>query len=318
VAVKTASFRFSSMHAWLATGGHEQRAAPSPLVPRALVARARSGSKGRSAKKTIDVEFDTARGRRGQEEDPAATSAAPSSAFASCSIAAASPTRTSKSKGKTSSRKQRSDRSAHPRREVVIDVPVLVNHRVVCLNEDPAVIFSKERARTLLDACTYGTIDVVRELLDTPRRGMFIDLATGALGEEPATPLLAAVRAGRADSVELLVDAGADISCCDDAGRNALMLAAASGDLSMIDPLLSRGAEPSLVQASNGWTALMFACASGHHEWCERLLTHLAPSSGGDFDARVVEMINHIDFEGCSALSLATDPTARLLESIDG
>ena len=86
----------------------------------------------------------------------------------------------------------------------------------------------------------------------------------------------------------------------------------------MIDPLLSRGAAPSLVQASNGWTALMFACASGHHEWCERLLTHLAPRSGGDFDARVVEMINHIDFEGCSALSLATDPTARLLESIDG
>ena len=48
------------------------------------------------------------------------------------------------------------------------------------------------------------------------------------------TPTLTLTQAGRHDSARVLIEAGADVDCCDCHGRTALMFAAANGETALL------------------------------------------------------------------------------------
>lgn len=133
---------------------------------------------------------------------------------------------------------------------------------------DPIVALAREKATELQSAAVYGSVDVVAELCASPRVHMYLDQGVGAA---ETTALMCAAQAGRADVVQVLLDAGAEVDACDAHGRSSLIFAAANGEVALLAPLLSRGASPA-ARANNGWTALMFACALGQYEAAGALL----------------------------------------------
>lgn len=75
------------------------------------------------------------------------------------------------------------------------------------------------------------------------------------------TPLLVASRAGSAQVIGALLDAGASIEARTTTGETALHFAAASGSVAATGLLLERGADVNAVEATKGQTPLMFAAA---------------------------------------------------------
>jgi ankyrin repeat protein len=75
------------------------------------------------------------------------------------------------------------------------------------------------------------------------------------------TPLLLAAKSGQASMVSTLLDSGADANDATTNGTTALMLAAASGSLEAVTALLDRGASINATESAMGQTALMFASA---------------------------------------------------------
>jgi thiosulfate/3-mercaptopyruvate sulfurtransferase len=84
-------------------------------------------------------------------------------------------------------------------------------------------------------------------------------------------PLLKACQAGRADLVEALAAAGADLAVTDGYGNDALWAACYSESLPTIAALLDAGIDPNRRNPS-GATALVFAASSGRTEVVSLLL----------------------------------------------
>ncbi|QXP83156.1 ankyrin repeat domain-containing protein [Methylococcus sp. ANG] len=84
-------------------------------------------------------------------------------------------------------------------------------------------------------------------------------------------PLIKACQLGRADVVEALAAAGADLTVTDAYGNDALWAACYSGDLPTIAALLDAGVDPDRRNPS-GATALIFAASSGRTEAVSLLL----------------------------------------------
>ena len=108
---------------------------------------------------------------------------------------------------------------------------------------------------------------------------------------------LAAVHARRLDVLDSLVNAGADINVAPEPtdldGLTALQSAAASGDLHMVNGILSRGAHVNMEPTPLGFTAIQAAALGGHLNVVERLL-----AAGADINAPPAE-------SGFSALQAA-------------
>ena len=226
-------------------------------------------------------------------------------------------------------------------------------------------MLAAERADALCNAATFGSARVVRELCSSPRVHMYIDQGCDA---NATTALMSAATSGRADSVAVLLEAGADVNCCDALGRTALMFAAANGSTGLrrqqhhhlshhrsmetvedveddeqsgqatasctpLPPpcpprsteavLLAHGADV-IIKASNGWNAIMFACAFGKYEAAGTILEIVesssvehwprhaeddAASSGTARDAvaadALMAVLAHVDGKGRTALDLA-------------
>jgi ankyrin repeat protein len=73
--------------------------------------------------------------------------------------------------------------------------------------------------------------------------------------------------------VRHLLDHGGRVNCRSAFGRTALWCASCGGHTALVDLLLSRGADPWLVQ-DTGWTPLMAAAFQGHAPATRRLLLH--------------------------------------------
>jgi ankyrin repeat protein len=111
----------------------------------------------------------------------------------------------------------------------------------------------------LLMAAYNGHSDVVKLLLDH-------DAKVDARDRQGKTPLLHACTGPFADAARMLIDAGADVNATE-ATENftPLMTAAALGQKEVVELLIQRGADKSLVDL-DGDTALSHATNSGHQE----------------------------------------------------
>uniref|UniRef100_A0A8C2SPK1 Uncharacterized protein n=1 Tax=Coturnix japonica TaxID=93934 RepID=A0A8C2SPK1_COTJA len=69
-----------------------------------------------------------------------------------------------------------------------------------------------------------------------------------------------------ADSIRTLLDNGASVNQCDVNGRTLLANAAYSGNLDVVNLLVSRGADLEVEDNRDGWTALRSAAWGGHTE----------------------------------------------------
>jgi uncharacterized protein len=125
-------------------------------------------------------------------------------------------------------------------------------------------------------AVDHGNLDAVRNFL---RVGLSPDVR-----DETGVPLLVnAIRRGDYDTVELLVEHGADVNAVsEDRGNSPLMEAATRGDLKAVQALVEAGADPDL-KTQYGQTALMLAIGEGRSKVVEYLLDRGATTDAVDY-----------------------------------
>jgi ankyrin repeat protein len=123
------------------------------------------------------------------------------------------------------------------------------------------------------DAGSVGAVEyLIHAGLDPDRQSSFISQGHGYPRSEGLTPLALAVRAGRQDVVEILLDLGARVDAPAGSGHTPLLIAVFSGQPSdLVSLLLDAGADPT-VRA-----ACVQACSTGNAdgldalEWAQHL-----------------------------------------------
>jgi cytohesin len=127
-------------------------------------------------------------------------------------------------------------------------------------------------------ACAVGGRRVVAALLETGARRVG---ATSPDGEDASPELHLASSAGEPKVVRMLLQAGADPTEVDQAGRTPLYRASVSGRPEVIRVLLAAGVDPNAGR-QRGRSALRAAAYHGHEECVSVLL-----EAGADIDARI-------------------------------
>jgi len=94
---------------------------------------------------------------------------------------------------------------------------------------------------TLVDACTYGRVEVVEILIE---RGADIE----GKDDYGDTPLIEASASGRVEVVEILVERGADIEAKDYYGNTPLLIASMDEHVEVVKFLIESGAD---IEAKN-------------------------------------------------------------------
>ena len=111
----------------------------------------------------------------------------------------------------------------------------------------------------LFDACSRGDLFRVKRLI---KEGHNVNTRGGLYGR---TPLIEAVRWGRAQIAEELVREGAHVNVKDNLQQTALHCASWRGHCSVAEILCAAGADIN-VQDEKGWTPLMCAAKGGSDE----------------------------------------------------
>ncbi len=130
----------------------------------------------------------------------------------------------------------------------------------------------------LYRAAVGGHHDIVRLLLEY---GADPDRRSGGL--EEGLPLCAAACWDHAETVQALLDGGADPDAAEEGGWTALLWAAASGHLDVADILLDAGADPGRAD-DDGDTPLTLAAIFGAYGIAWSLLEHGADPSAPGWD----------------------------------
>ncbi|MGD2135979.1 MAG: ankyrin repeat domain-containing protein [Gemmatimonadales bacterium] len=147
----------------------------------------------------------------------------------------------------------------------------------------------QDSLEALLEAAGAGDVDRVRALL-----AYGVDLHAGVSADRPATPLHRAAEAGRAEVIDMLLAAGANVNAGDVVGASPLHWAAQSGNRAIVELLLARGADAGNA-TDGGVTALHYVAESeapGAWDVAEMLLRNGVP-------------VNEQDFEGATPLHYA-------------
>ncbi|XP_067653868.1 inversin-like [Haliotis asinina] len=125
---------------------------------------------------------------------------------------------------------------------------------------------SPAAGRDLYDASSRGDLERVKRILAEG------DVDINYRGQWSRTPVMQAAWKGHRDVVEFLVGRGADVSLVDSNGNNVLHFACAGGDLETVKLILSMNV---VNINSRGWynkTPVMMALGSGHRDVVEFLV----------------------------------------------
>lgn len=120
---------------------------------------------------------------------------------------------------------------------------------------------------------------------------MLLGICSTQADTRPGDAWLRAVQSRDVETLWRLLPETEDVNAAASRGKTALMVAAAAGDVELIDSLVGRGAEPDRRNHGEG-TALMYSAQFGRVEAANALLAH-----GAD--------VNLVGAKGWSALSLA-------------
>lgn len=124
-------------------------------------------------------------------------------------------------------------------------------------------------------------------------KGARVDAATrnGAL-----TPIFLAATSGNAQSLKLLLDAGAPVDSRNEHGATPLMFAAASGNVDALQILVERGAAVNAADTARGQSALFYAAALNRAD-AVRFLLKSGADAGFTTKVRVLERLR-MDMDG--------------------
>ncbi|XP_046558382.1 ankyrin repeat domain-containing protein 29-like [Haliotis rubra] len=120
----------------------------------------------------------------------------------------------------------------------------------------------------LHDACWNGNLAEVKRILDTGRADVNCRDVLGL------TPVMSAAWGGHRDVVELLVIRGADVSLMDNVGDNILHWACGRGDRKTVEFVLSLDGVDINARNNYGKTAADVARDRGHHQLSDLLVSH--------------------------------------------
>lgn len=124
---------------------------------------------------------------------------------------------------------------------------------------------------------TAARVELVRKMID---EGMDVNKSDA----DGRTALMVAAFDGYTGVVELLLDHGADVDHLDGAGRTALMYASSGPFTPTVELLLARRANVNQIDGDEGWSALMLAAAEGNLSVVEVLLRNGADQKAVDKD----------------------------------
>ncbi|MBE0653192.1 MAG: ankyrin repeat domain-containing protein, partial [Bacteroidales bacterium] len=131
----------------------------------------------------------------------------------------------------------------------------------------PARMAEASEDQLFREACLEGFVDKVESFI-----GDGTDL--NAMDEEGRTGLMLASFNGHTAIVKLLLENKVAVNSIDFLGRSALMYASTGHFPETVEYLLLHGADPNLIDNSEGFTALMFAGAEGNIKVVRMLLDH--------------------------------------------
>ncbi|CAL1527439.1 unnamed protein product [Lymnaea stagnalis] len=152
------------------------------------------------------------------------------------------------------------------------------------------------------------------------------------------TPLILAAKRNNTKTVEILLDSGADVAHVNKEKQSAVMVAARYGSKSVLELLLKRSTVNDInCVDSHGWSALWHASYKGHCTIIEMLLSHGADiTKVNDIKQNVVMLaswmkelgaveillnkgadVNHVDDDGNSALMLTSFHNDLDLRGVD-
>lgn len=165
-----------------------------------------------------------------------------------------------------------------------------------------AEVRSQTEFPKLMNAATTGDAQTIKTLIEE------FGLNPDASDPTGRTPLMAASYNGKADIVELLLNARVSIDAKDSSGCTALMFACFKGQMSCVNLLIEMGANVNEA-ANNGSTPLIFCAQHGYHHVVRLLLDKGA-------DPRVKDKRGFSAIEAAKRNGFAE--TKRILEAFGG
>ena len=147
----------------------------------------------------------------------------------------------------------------------------------------------------MFGAVQAGNLAAVFRFLDV--KGIDLEQRSPVTG---LTALLLAAETGHLSIVELLLNRGADIDATDEQGRTALFLATERGHVDIVSLLLEKGCDTEVTDDLHGQTPLLRCASSGYTDMCAVLLDHGADPF-------------YQDMEGRTAHDLALDEVTKTL-----
>lgn len=129
-------------------------------------------------------------------------------------------------------------------------------------------------------AATPGRLGVVQLLLAAGADSTL----RGGSGDEEATALHHAAKAGHIDVIEVLIEAGASVDAKNSSGSTALLHAVKANKSKAVDALLEAGADVEAHLNNGSWTSLHTAAEDIHLEVVQILLKHGANVHAKDAD----------------------------------
>lgn len=125
---------------------------------------------------------------------------------------------------------------------------------------DPTIV-DHDALTPLMNAAENGTVATVKALVDHVNDPIYVN----AMSNTGFTALIIAAAHGHVETIEYLLEKGADVDAVHDNKVTALMYAAAAGHIDSMKMLIAKGADLEF-KHTNGGTALLEASTAGMHE----------------------------------------------------